>query len=772
MENITVRGRANLAELKHIQTNSLLEVDSKQPISVAAMNIDELELKNVLAEIFGFRSFRPHQREIVAALMEGRDLFAVMPTGGGKSLCYQLPARLLPGTAVVVSPLIALMKDQVDNANSLGLVAGALNSSSTPAERSSTWRSLVAGRLDLLYVSPERLLQPEFIERLTEYKISFFAIDEAHCVSEWGHDFRPDYLGLGALSQKFPHCPIAAFTATATHKVAGDIISRLGLRDPFTVRASFNRPNLHYRVVSRSKLDQQIASVMDQYPGESGVVYCATRKKVEETAAALIRNGVAARAYHAGMADEERRAAQDDFIRDRCQVIVATVAFGMGIDKSNVRFVIHGDLPKNLESYYQETGRAGRDGEPAHCVLFYGAQEMVLWRRFADDLPEPQRTAALDQLRRMIDFAQRDGCRRRALLAYFGEKLPEGDCGGCDVCRGEVERFEATVPAQMALSAMVRTGGRFGAGHLTDLLLGGDTAKIRDNNHHLLPTYGVGRAYDRNFWRDLLAALVARGLALSSEGPYPTLAAAPRANPVLRGEERFYVLRTAVKTEVKRRPKSQASVDEFNYSQELLALLKSERRKLAQEANLPPYIIFSDNSLREMAQFLPTDDEMFLKITGVGQRKLENYGEYFMDIISDYLREHPEEAAGRGGGQTLQTEDEDDETPKEAKASGAAATQPLLDLGMSLEEIASVRGLKVATIIGHLEQLVAGGHEYPAENYLSSAKFAEIKRAFELYGGGDWHLKPVVEGATGRISYEEARLGRIFLRAPTAQDGD
>ena len=606
-----------------------------------------------MAEIFGFHSFRPHQQEIVEAVLSGRDVFALMPTGGGKSLCYQLPARILPGTAVVVSPLIALMKDQVDNAMPTGLAAASLNSSSSPQEKARTRNLLAAGRLDLLYVSPERLLLPDFLDELSRYQLSFFAIDEAHCVSEWGHDFRPDYLGLKAISEHFPQMPIAAFTATATERVAEDIVARLGLRKPFRVRASFNRPNLHYQAAPRGDLDKQILEIIAQYPGESGLVYRSTRKKTEETAAALVKRGVSARAYHAGMEDGERRDCQDDFQKDRCQVVVATVAFGMGIDKSNVRFVIHGDLPKNLESYYQETGRAGRDGEPAHCALFYGSQEMVLWRRFAEEVGESaQRKAALDQLQKMIDYAQRDGCRRRVLLAYFAEDLAEDNCGGCDICLGEVERVEATVPAQMALSAMLRTGGRFGSAHLADILVGADTEKIRANGHHLLPTHGVGREYDRKFWRDMMSALLARNLAVNSgDERYPTLAAAPRAYPILRGEEKFFMLRTAVREKVRRRTRRDRGLEDGAgrnlppISEELVALLKAERRRLANEADVPPYIVFSDRALREMAQLKPTGPAAFLEITGVGRHKLAQYGHNFMRIIEEYLQLHPAEAA-------------------------------------------------------------------------------------------------------------------------------
>jgi ATP-dependent DNA helicase RecQ len=386
-------------------------------------------------------------------------------------------------------------------------------------------------------------------------------------------------------------------------------------------------------------------AVIDEYPEESGIIYRSTRKKVEETAKNLKKRGLSVRPYHAGMSDEDRREAQDDFRLDRCRIIVATVAFGMGIDKSNVRFVIHGDLPKNLESYYQETGRAGRDGEPSRCAMFYGGQEMLLWRRFAEDTPDQNiRRAALDQLKTMIAFAQNDGCRRRTLLAYFDEQLEPGDCGGCDVCRGEVERVEATIPAQMALSAIVRTGGRFGAAHIADIVTGANTAKIRDFEHHLLPTYGVGREYNRAFWRDLLSALVSKGLVATAEGQFPTLSAAPRSRPLLRNEEKFYLMRTATKIKsgrgkAERKVKAEAVELTGEYSQELFKRLKEERMKLAKEGHVPPYVIFSDKTLREMAEMKPLNDEEMLKISGVGLVKLEKYGYVFIGVIDEFLRD-------------------------------------------------------------------------------------------------------------------------------------
>ncbi len=734
----------------------------------------EVEVKRTLREVFGFRSFRPHQEEIVESILNGRDVFAVMPTGGGKTLCYQLPARLLPGAAVVVSPLIALMKDQVDNARAMGLAAGSLNSASSPRERAETWRALREGGLDLLYVSPERLLVPDFLEELASAALSFFAIDEAHCVSEWGHDFRPDYLGLSILAERFPQLPIAAFTATATVTVAEDIGRRLGLRSPHTVRASFNRPNLYYQASPRdSHLESQILEIMALYPDESGLVYRATRRKVEECARELVRRGVEARPYHAGLDDSERRRTQEDFKLDRVKVIVATVAFGMGIDKSNVRFVIHGDLPKNLESYYQETGRAGRDGEPAHCALFYGSQEMVLWKRFADELPDQtQRTVAFKQLRHMINFAQQDACRRRTLLAYFGEELTGENCGACDICRGEVERTEATVPAQMALSAMARTGGRFGSGHLADILVGADTAKIRDNRHNLLPTYGVGRAYDRSFWRDLMAALLARGLAENTgDERFPTLGVSARAWPVLKGEEKFHVLRSAVKSKVRRRARDTALADPAlpPLSEELLVLLKARRRCLAEEAKLPPYVIFSDRSLREMAQIKPTSPEEFMAVTGIGRHKLEKYGSEFMAIVAAYLKDHPEEktfdkdlkvnepaailTGGQGGNKKVT-----------GRNSARELTGRLLQEGLGLEETARARGLKPSTIIGHLEDLVLDGWVFAPDGLIDDEKLELATEGFSRYGDDEWHLRPVVEGMNFKISYDEARIARALLR--------
>jgi len=599
----------------------------------------------ILASVFGYHSFRPHQEGIIEAILGKRDAFAVMPTGGGKSLCYQLPAHLMPGVCLVVSPLISLMKDQVDAARANGLEAAALNSTTSDRERAVTAQGLRRGELKLLYVSPERFNLEGFREWLRNFPISFFAIDEAHCISEWGHDFRPDYLALSRIVSDFPGIPVAAFTATATPRVAEDIVSRLGLRDPFLVRASFNRPNLFYQVTPKDQLEEQLLSFIGEHREESGIIYRTTRKDVERTVLMLKAKGFQARAYHAGLSDEDRSSAQEAFRRDDCSVIVATVAFGMGIDKSNVRFVVHGDLPKNLEGYYQETGRAGRDGEPARCVLFYSRLDMGQLTRIAEGMTDPAaQETAMTQLRQMIRFAEQDGCRRVALLRYFGEQYQEDHCGNCDVCLGEVEREDATIEAQKALSAMVRTSGRFGAGHLADLLIGADTERIRQNGHDRLPTYGVGKDRDKNYWRRLIDGLLAEGLARVEDARYPTPAITDEGWRVLRGLRDFKILKQAAPTVPERRRKGRKTTAEIEpYSEGLFAILKEARTLRAKEDNVPPYIVFSDKTLHELSRHFPTTPEAFLEINGVGQHKLNTYGKTFLPLIETYLREHPGE---------------------------------------------------------------------------------------------------------------------------------
>jgi ATP-dependent DNA helicase RecQ len=588
----------------------------------------------VLKEVFGFDTFRPNQEEIVRAIMERRDAFVVMPTGGGKSLCYQLPAHVMPGTCMVISPLISLMKDQVDAAAATGLRAAYLNSALKAAERVAVQRRLMAGELDLIYVSPERFAMPEFVATLEQVELAFVAIDEAHCISEWGHDFRPDYLKLAMLTQQFSNIPVAAFTATATHRVQEDILARLGLRRPHVVRASFNRPNLFYKVVPKQKGLRQILRFVKDHDRESGIIYRTTRKSVEETAAMLVQSDVKALPYHAGLPPETRAANQDAFNRDEVDVVVATIAFGMGIDKSNVRYVLHGDLPKNIESYYQETGRSGRDGDPAHCMLLFGYADIPKIRFFVDQIPDAdEKRHAINCLNDMIGYATVHACRRKALLGYFGEKYPESNCGGCDVCAGEVEKVDATREAQMILSAIARTGERFGMMHVVDVVVGADTERIRQLGHDQVKTYGVGKDHDKPYWRFLLDNLLAQGVVQQAEGKYPILQLQPAAREVLFGDKQVHVLRTRKATG---RRKTSAATGVAAYDELLFDELRALRRRIAAARRIPPYIIFSDHTLHEMARKCPLTRGSMSRITGVGEAKLDRYGKTFMDAIADY----------------------------------------------------------------------------------------------------------------------------------------
>ncbi len=591
-----------------------------------------MDINEALHRIFGFGSFRPNQRELVEAILGGRDCFAVMPTGGGKSLCYQLPAHLLPGTCLVISPLIALMKDQVDAARETGLKAACCNSSQNEGERREALRGLAEGSLDMLYVSPERFALESFQRTLARSPVSFVAVDEAHCVSEWGHDFRPDYLLLESLTTLLRAAPLAAFTATATARVQQDIVARLRLRNPFVVRASFNRPNLFYEVVPRSNPRRQIARIVQANRGQSGIVYRMTRKSVESTADMLTRQGVKALPYHAGLDDAVRARNQEAFDRDEVDVVVATIAFGMGIDKPNVRYVVHGDLPKNIESYYQETGRAGRDGEPARCTLLFSGGDVPRIRHFVDQVEdEAERERLLRALRTMATYAvSESACRRKQLLAYFGEPYGDENCGACDVCTATGERVDATVDAQKLLSAIARTGSRFGASHIAAIVCGAQTARIRELGHDRLPTYGVGKDRDRQYWRTLTSDLLTTGVVVQSEGQFPVLGLGEGAAEVLRGTRKFLVRRTA---------QPAARVKESLPTGGLFDRLREVRSTLARTRRVPAYMVFSDRTLRDMAEKRPRTPAELLYVHGVGEAKMDAYGAAFIAVLNAHQQE-------------------------------------------------------------------------------------------------------------------------------------
>ena len=611
-------------------------------------------IRQALGETFGFRSFRPYQEEIVRAILAGKDVFAVMPTGGGKSLCYQLPAVCADGMCVVVSPLISLMKDQVDAALKNGVAAATLNSTTSALEYREIVEQIDQGRLDLLYVSPERFNNERFKEQLQNAHISFFAVDEAHCISQWGHNFRSDYLELGQIVDYFPTCPIAAFTATATEQVGQDILSSLRLREPFCVKASFDRPNLFYQIGYKEDFERQLLDFLKEYPNESGIVYRATRKSVEQTAENLVNNGYKAEAYHAGMSDADRIAVQDRFARDETPIIVATIAFGMGIDKSNVRFVVHGDLPKDVESYYQETGRAGRDGASARCLLLFGYQDVAIHRNFLKDYEdETPRVAAEQRLNEMVRFAEADGCRRVNLLRYFGETYKPQDpgdgaeeingCGSCDYCVGISKRVDATIDAQKALSAMQRTGNRFGATHITDILVGNVTEKVERFGHDAIQTFGVGKDKSRRYWRYLIQALLTQEIAtLDPASEFPVLQVSALGWEVMRGQRTVEIVERpdrASKKKTARIVRQASSLKETLEPKDkmLFETLRALRAQIASAEKVPPYVVFTDKSLVDMALLKPRTEGQFLDCSGVGVAKLRNYGERFINAIEEFL---------------------------------------------------------------------------------------------------------------------------------------
>ncbi len=590
---------------------------------------------DVLHRVFGFDEFRPHQAQIIGELIDGQDVFVLMPTGGGKSLCYQVPAILRRGTAIVVSPLISLMKDQVDALVANGVAAACYNSSMDGDTARRTLAQLHAGELDLLYVSPERVLADGFMSRLDEIDIALFAIDEAHCVSQWGHDFRPEYAALHELRERFPGVPMAALTATADAQTRGDILSVLGLQAASVHVTGFDRPNIRYTIAEKHRPFDQLTRFLATRREEAGIVYALSRRKVEAVAERLCAEGVRAAAYHAGLDAATRAGVQDQFLRDEIHVVVATVAFGMGIDKPNVRFVVHYDMPRHIEGYYQETGRAGRDGLPAEAFMLYGAQDIVTARGLIENgTNADQVRIESHKLNAMVALAESLGCRRRVLLGYFGERL-ESDCGNCDTCLDPPERFDATDESRKALSCVYRVGQRFGMKHVIDVLRGADSERIRALGHDRLSTYGIGADRSAIEWTSIFRQLIHHGLVQQDIANYSVLRLTAAARPVLRGEQ---VLELARPRQGGNRPATRARrgvlVEEADQS--LFEALRQLRKQLADAEGKPPYIVFGDASLAQMAREKPTDSSSFLDIGGVGQHKLDKYGKEFLALIRTF----------------------------------------------------------------------------------------------------------------------------------------
>src|SRR6267142_6088421 len=712
-----------------------------------------MDLIATLKKSFGYDQFRPLQQEIISDALVGRDVFVLMPTGGGKSLCFQLPALLHNGLTIVVSPLISLMKDQVDALQTSGIPATYWNSTLDRHEATARWRGLHRGEYRMLYVAPERLMLDTFLERAVNWNIAQLAIDEAHCISEWGHDFRPEYRELKKLRKHLPDVPFMALTATATERVRADVIKQLELRDPRFYVASFNRPNLTYRVVPKTAPYEQLLAFIRSRPNDSGIVYCASRKSTESLARNLNEDGVSAKPYHAGLTNVERTKHQDAFLRDDVRVITATIAFGMGINKPNVRFVVHYDLPKNLESYYQETGRAGRDGLPSECVLLFSASDVAKQIHFIDEKSESEARIARAQLQQMVHYAETRECRRMTLLRYFGEEFAEPSCDGCDNCLTPRETFDGTIPAQKFLSCVHRihakSGFGFGVNHIADVLRGADTEAIRQRNHNELSTYGIGRELKREAWQAIGRELSRLGLIESAPGKFATLSLTPAGRDALR--HRTPITLTKQIEVVARDQKARAGAIECD--EVLFERLRGLRRKVADERNVPAYVIFSDVSLREMAKHYPTTATEFRRIAGVGEQKLKDFADVFLGEIKNYLAANPRRtfsadlAALRPPGR-LRLNDSQRETLRRFRG------------GESVDDISGARGFVRSTVYDHLEAAIKSGESLKLDRFFTAAQREEIASAFRKVSDGK--LADVRSLLAGKYDYGELRIFRAL----------
>jgi ATP-dependent DNA helicase RecQ len=586
---------------------------------------------HALEKYFGYREFRPPQAEVIDTVLAGKDCFVLMPTGAGKSLCFQIPAILRGGTAIVISPLISLMKDQVDALKQNGIAAECYNSAMPAPEQRRVLDLLGSGALDLIYVAPERLMNGDFQQRLSAIPLAMVAVDEAHCVSQWGHDFRPEYVQIGSLRNRWRDIPFIAMTATADEQTRQDILLRLNLQQPKVFISGFDRPNIRYSVVEKARPLTQVEKYIKSRDQESGIVYCLSRKGTETVAEHLRRSGILAHHYHAGMESKDRAKVQDAFQKDELQVVVATIAFGMGIDKPNVRYVLHYDLPKNIESYYQETGRAGRDGLPSEALLLYSAGDILKLKRLINDGPNPeQNRIELAKLNSIVEFAEAYDCRRRVLLSYFGESVAV-DCGNCDICLNSPEQFDATEDAKVALMAVYEMKQRFGIQHLVEVLRGSQNQRIGQFRHNELSSYGKGKHRTADEWMSIVRQLISRGYLRQDLENFNSLKLTPATKPLLREGATLQLAKPRIKVAKPRRERSGPAGD---YDEQLFHALRTLRKQIATEEEVPPYMIFGDQALQHMAARKPQSRVEFLNVPGVGERKLIRYGQRFLEAIA------------------------------------------------------------------------------------------------------------------------------------------
>lgn len=716
---------------------------------------------DLLKQYFGYDRFRPLQEEIISNVLAKNDSLVIMPTGGGKSLCYQLPALQLHGLTLVVSPLIALMKDQVDGLKAIGIRAEFLNSSLTFAEMERVRGAALQGELKILYVSPERLALDSFKALLNHLSVSLVAVDEAHCISEWGHDFRPDYMHLGEVRRSMPDVPFIALTATATPKVRDDIVNQLGLKSPQRFVASFNRENLNYEVRAKRNAFGQLVEMLESRRGQSAIIYCQSRKETEEIAQDLRQYDISVNAYHAGMDAGDRRRTQEGFIAGEYPVVVATIAFGMGIDKPDVRLVVHYSMPKTLEGYYQETGRAGRDGLPSDCVLLFSygdrSRQEYFVNQVEDQLERQKIKLKLDQV---VAFCQLRSCRRRYLLEYFGDETlsdaaDQNSCQGCDVCVTPLEKFDATVISQKIMSAIIRCGQRFGITHIAAVLLGSRGKKVLELGHDKLKVYGIVDDYDRAQIREVSELLIDRGLIARSDDRFATLRVTDEGRRVLKQRDRIFLSRPKQEP-TQRRQRRQPERSQSSPG-ELFERLRELRLTIAREQGVPAFVVFTDTSLKDMAAKMPRTLQEFARVSGVGKVKLEQYGEQFLSEIRDY------------GGSDVPTSEANGRTRSinrsvRREGSTYSQTKELLAQGLSVRQVAYQRGVTLGTVASHVEMMVANGMSVELESSLpGGAHLGKIEAAIYQAGGTSAKLSDVMDIIGGNYTYEDVRIVRAHI---------
>ncbi len=714
-------------------------------------------MKTLLKIHFGYDTFRPLQEEIIQTVLQGKDALVLMPTGGGKSLCFQLPALVFDGITIVISPLIALMKDQVDSLVANGVSAAFLNSTLDADEMDNVERRALSGQLKILYLAPERLASDGFQSLLSQLKVSFIAIDEAHCISEWGHDFRPDYRNLKNLRRSFPSVPVMALTATATPRVREDIVKQLGIQTAQVFLSSFNRPNLHYAIRPKNNAFGQLVQVLQPYKNKPVIIYCFSRKDTESLADDLSRAGFSASPYHAGLDRETRTQTQDKFIRDEVSIIVATIAFGMGIDKPDVRLVVHMDLPKTIEGYYQETGRAGRDGLPSDCLLFYTFGDRRKQEFFIAQIEDDaERELATRKLAQVISYCESTTCRRQFLLKYFGEKWEASVCTSCDNCVSVPrELHDATEIAQKILSAVLRTNEMFGAAYVMDVLRGSKKERILQNHHETLSVYGIARNVSLDQLRDYIGALQKKGYLEKNVGEYPTLRVSQMGKSALANRDQIMLPKPEQTTTTVR--SVPIARDGLAFHPELFEILRQTRKSLADKQNVPPFVVFGDRTLQEMSYYFPQSTDSMSKIFGVGETKLEQYGNVFLRLIQAFTqsknlqeRPHDQEPVRQRSGSTIKS------------GSTYLKTKDLIEQKLSIDSIARMRNITEGTVIQHVVALVDEHQDLNIQHLKPSIdRFQKITTAFQK--ANTRTLTPVKLLLGDDFSYDELRLARLFL---------